>query len=114
MKLILIMGIVFSSAHALAFQCKNLSFNQAKKAVVELNKYNDLKSIFVIDKYCEACQDPYPSPILVGTVSLKRIQDSYQVAVNDSPLDISHIYVEGRSLSHLTGCKTVAVSKFLD
>ena len=107
------MGIIFSG-NALAFQCKNLSFNQAKKAVIELNKYRELKDIFVIDKFCEACQDSYPKPILVGNVSLKRSNNHYQVSINNSPTDISYIYVEGRSLSHYTGCKTVAVSTHLD
>ena len=110
---ILIMGILVSS-NALAFQCKDLKFNQAKNAVVELKKYSDTKDIFVVDEFCEACMDSYPRPILVENISFKREANHYHVILNNKVVDISYLYVEGHSLSHIVGCKTVAVSEYLD
>lgn len=108
-----ILGLLLTT-NAFAFQCKDLSYNQAKKAAEEINKYLELKPILVIDKYCEACFDKYPKPILVHNVDLKRIENTYQVTINSKATDLSYIYVEGKSLSHYAGCETVAVSKFLN
>jgi hypothetical protein len=104
------------STSTFASQCKYLSKVQVKNAqdiIVESQANN---SIFVIDRYCEACLDLYPKPIVVEDVGAKAHINKLtsSLLINKRIEDIAYLYVNGENLASKVGCKTVAVSKYID
>lgn len=114
MKLLIILLLLCSNAFA--SQCESVSLDQATKALNILNKFNASKSIFVIDEYCEACLDYIPKPILVNSIKLVKDKRSHKasIEINKSKIDMAYIFVEGDNLAKKIGCKTYAVSSYLN
>jgi len=110
---LLMLAIFTNFSFAKNLECENLNEKQANRAL-ELLKTELKKDVFVIDKYCESCFDSYPSPILVESIDVKKDSANFHIEINNNIVDITYLYVEGRSLASFAGCETIAVSPFLD
>jgi hypothetical protein len=93
-----------------------LSKKQVRNAQEIIIQSQANNSIFVIDRYCEACLDLYPKPIVVENVELRRNkkQRATSLVINKKIEDIAYLYVNGENLARKVGCKTVAVSNYID
>lgn len=118
MKHYLFVFIIFmaTSQLTLAGQCNYMNKSQALKALEILEKSKDEFDLFVIDKYCESCLDAYPKPILVNSFAIKKHKQPniYELSINTKTIDAAYTYVDGNNLANMVGCKTVAVSKYLE
>lgn len=116
MKFTCFILLICSVQNALAGQCHYISKIQADKALAILESHKDKSALFVIDQYCESCMDSYPKPILVDSFSVQkhRMKNIFEISINTNTIDAAYTYVDGSNLATLIGCKTVAVSKYLD
>lgn len=96
-------------------QCNKIKPNQAKRALKILQNAQKKSDFFIVDRYCEFCEETkYPKPILVETVSIDSDESTAKIKINNKEQDLAYIYVEGENLAHKVGCRTIAVSQYLD
>lgn len=117
MKFIVIIWTLVLSLNVFASgQCQIVSSEQASLAINILNSQLADQPIMVIDKYCEACLDELPMPIVVESIQHQVIEKEIfsSVKVNGQAIDMAYIYVNGENLAMKIGCKTIAVSHNLD
>ncbi len=113
MKIVLILLIGFINS-AYAKSCQKLKLEQGTE-VIKLLKSANTSEVFVIDKYCEHCQDNYPKPILVNSYQLTNLPgNEVEIQINNQSIDLTYIYVQGRNIASIIGCNPIAVSKNLD
>lgn len=117
MKTIVWLALIISYFGGTSFaqnDCKILSKKQAIKVkkLIDRSRYNPM---LTIDQYCEACLDNYPQAIVVHNYSIKEIgKNQYHLRVNNRALDLTYFFAGGINLAQAVGCKTIAVSKYLE
>lgn len=106
-------------------QCVSLSKPQLKSALKILRENQKSSDMFVVDSYCEYCQEDYPKAIVVDKFSgettskstsrfLANSAGESKLLINGKAVDLAYIYVNGENLAQKVGCETFGVSKVLD
>ena len=76
-----------------------------------------IRSRMVIRKYCAPCGDSRWSYVTVKKVTVENSGDDYRVIVNDTDIDLSHLYVNINgnwvNMAILIGLDTHNVPEFL-
>ena len=100
---------------AMADQCMIVSNAKAKEAKTQVEQLLSDNSIVVIDKFCEACMDVTPEPLVVDNVKLKnsQVKGFMSLSINNVPVDLAYIYINGENLAAKIGCRTFGVSQYL-
>lgn len=73
------------------------------------------KDIAVIDSYCISCNDNYVKPIVIDKVEVKahNVNGFYTLNVNDQPLELANIYLDGENLAYKVGCESKFATRYL-
>lgn len=114
MKKVVLLFISLLSFNTIAGQCNKLNTKQANKAKEIIENAMESSELFVVDRYCESCLDNYPKPIVVDEFSIEKEGSASQLSINDKVEDIAYIFVNGVNLATMVGCKTIAVSQYID
>lgn len=93
--------------------CKQISEKQAYKAFKLIQK-SDVFEYLILDQYCEACLDDYPQPILVDKYAIKPFKEKYALYIDDKAINLTYFYAGGENLAQAVGCKTTAVSQYIE
>lgn len=116
MKYLIIMGIMIFTlrgVHAGINQCEVITKDQAI-AAFNLIKKADIYDFTILDQYCEACLDDYPKPLFIQNYKVQKNGKGFSLFLNGEPSNLAYLYSGGSNLAQEIGCKTVAVSKYLE
>lgn len=103
--LVFIVSILFICNSASADQCAYID-EKTKDAA-----YSILESINDYVDFCAPCQDGEPTEHKINKLNYEQVEYTkngnkfYQIYINDNPIDIAYIYVNGRNLGILANCK---------
>ena len=98
-------SLLFVCNKAIADQCAYIDVNTKDRA------YNILKSTEVYIDFCAPCEDSVPIENKISKLEYKKVDyienntQYYQIYINNEPIDLAYVYVDGRNLGILTNCK---------
>lgn len=99
-------GLLFISNNAAADQCVYID-EKTRDAAYEMLKTTD-----VYTDFCAPCQDAEPIEKKVDKLEYKKVdymendEQFYKIYINDKPIDLAYVYINGRNLGMQTSCKT--------
>ena len=107
--------LLMFSGFTWADQCSTLPKEKALQAKKIISSFIKTNEIAVIDIYCQACMFTYPQVLVADSVELKdfQVRGYQEVIVNNEPVDLAYMYINGENLASMIGCKAVGVDKFL-
>ena len=103
--LILVASLLFIHENADADQCGWIDANTRDAA------YNILKETNVYTDFCPSCGDTIPIEKKINKLEYKQVNHVengnpfYQIYINGEEADIAYIYVAGKNLGMLAGCR---------
>jgi hypothetical protein len=98
-----------------AAECKFIPKKSAQKIKSILNQHHAFEEIAVIDSFCKECEDTYVRPIVIDKIEMKKhsIKGFYSLNINNEPLELAHIYLNGENLAYKIGCDSKFATKYL-